>query len=71
MPRRTELSIAELLNNKNLELEPSSWKRIEQERVNAFADATGDHQWIHSDPVRAAEGPFKGAIAHGYLGPCL
>ncbi|MFG1943913.1 MaoC family dehydratase [Nonomuraea sp. NPDC048826] len=45
----------------------TDWMEITQDRVNTFADATGDHQWIHVDPVRAAEGPFKGAIAHGYL----
>ncbi|SDL84014.1 Acyl dehydratase [Glycomyces sambucus] len=43
------------------------WLRIDQERVDAFADATGDHQWIHTDPERAAAGPFGGPIAHGYL----
>ncbi len=45
----------------------SGWHRIDQDRVNLFADATGDHQWIHVDPERAASGPFGGAIAHGYL----
>ena len=40
---------------------------ITQERVNLFADATGDHQWIHVDPVRAAAGPFGSTIAHGFL----
>jgi acyl dehydratase len=45
----------------------SSWHEIDQQRVNLFADATGDHQWIHVDPERAASGPFGGAIAHGYL----
>jgi len=45
----------------------SDWERIDQERVNLFADATGDHQWIHVDPERAKTGPFGGAIAHGYL----
>ena len=40
---------------------------VTQERVDTFAEATGDHQWIHVDPVRAAEGPFGGTIAHGYL----
>jgi len=40
---------------------------IDQARVDDFADATGDHQWIHVDPVRAADGPFGGTIAHGYL----
>lgn len=45
----------------------SDWLEITQERVNLFADATGDHQWIHVDPERAAAGPFGRAIAHGYL----
>ena len=45
----------------------SDWLTIDQDRVNLFADATGDHQWIHVDPVRAADGPFGAAIAHGYL----
>ena len=53
----------------------SDWLEITQERVNTFADATGDHQWIHVDPERAAKGPFGGPIAHGYLtlslGPVL
>ncbi|GAA2320592.1 3-hydroxyacyl-thioester dehydratase HtdZ [Glycomyces scopariae] len=43
------------------------WLQVDQERVDAFADATGDHQWIHTDPERAAAGPFGGPIAHGYL----
>ena len=45
----------------------SSWLEITQERVDRFADATDDHQWIHVDPERAADGPFGGAIAHGHL----
>ena len=46
----------------------SDWVTITQEQVNQFADATGDHQWIHVDPQRAAEeSPFAGPIAHGYL----
>jgi acyl dehydratase len=45
----------------------SQWEPITQERVNLFADATDDHQWIHVDPERAKTGPFGGAIAHGYL----
>lgn len=45
----------------------SDWHPIDQERVNRFADATDDHQWIHVDPDRAAGGPFGGTIAHGYL----
>jgi acyl dehydratase len=45
----------------------SEWLAIEQDRIDTFADATGDHQWIHVDPVRAADGPFGAPIAHGYL----
>jgi acyl dehydratase len=45
----------------------SGWLEITQERVNTFADATDDHQWIHVDPERAKAGPFGGPIAHGYL----
>ena len=49
------------------EMGPTEWLTISQERVNTFADATGDHQWIHVDVARAASGPFGGTIAHGYL----
>lgn len=45
----------------------SEWLLVDQERVNQFADATGDHQWIHVDAARAKAGPFGGPIAHGYL----
>ena len=45
----------------------SDWLEITQERINLFADATGDHQWIHVDPERAKSGPFGACIAHGYL----
>ena len=45
----------------------SQWLTITQERINLFADATDDHQWIHVDPVRAKAGPFGAPIAHGYL----
>jgi acyl dehydratase len=49
------------------ELGKGEWHEVTQEEVNLFADATGDHQWIHVDPERAAKGPFGGPIAHGYL----
>lgn len=49
------------------ELGPTGWLEVTQERIDAFANATDDHQWIHTDPVRAAEGPFGATIAHGYL----
>ena len=45
----------------------SSWHTLTQEKIDAFADATGDHQWIHVDPSRAADGPFGATIAHGHL----
>jgi acyl dehydratase len=45
----------------------SNWLEITQERINGFADATDDHQWIHVDPERAKAGPFGATIAHGYL----
>src|SRR5690606_25848504 len=45
----------------------SEWLTIDQERINLFADATGDHQWIHVDPAKAATGPFGATVAHGYL----
>ncbi|HET8603904.1 MAG TPA: MaoC family dehydratase [Marmoricola sp.] len=49
------------------DLGTSEWVEVTQERVDQFADATGDHQWIHVDVERAATGPFGGTIAHGYL----
>lgn len=57
----------ELLAAVGEEIGVSSWLEITQERVNQFAEATGDQQWIHVDPERAADGPFGGTIAHGYL----
>jgi acyl dehydratase len=49
------------------ELGSSDWLEVDQKRIDLFADATGDHQWIHVDPERAAGGPFGTTIAHGYL----
>jgi len=49
------------------QLEPSPWLEITQERVNRFADATNDHQFIHVDPEKAAQTPFGGPVAHGFL----
>ncbi|HEX7310876.1 MAG TPA: MaoC family dehydratase [Gaiellaceae bacterium] len=63
----TTLTIEELEQAGERDLGTSSWHDITQEQVNIFADATGDHQWIHVDPERAAEGPFGGTVAHGYL----
>ena len=64
----TTTTVAELPSLKGQELGTSSWVDVTQERVNQFAEATGDHQWIHVDVERAnAESPFGGPIAHGYL----
>lgn len=63
----TQVSLEEFRNSAGRELEPSDWLEITQERVNQFADATLDHQFIHLDPERAAATPFGGTIAHGYL----
>ncbi|MEV7983104.1 MaoC family dehydratase [Streptomyces sp. NPDC086519] len=49
------------------DLGTSEWIEVTQDRIDTFADATGDHQWIHVDPERAAAGPFGAPIAHGYL----
>ena len=49
------------------QLGPTDWLSVEQDRVNKFADATDDHQWIHVDPEKAVNGPFGGTIAHGLL----
>jgi acyl dehydratase len=61
------LKLASLPGAVGATLGPGPWRTIEQDRILAFANATGDHQWIHVDPERAAEGPFGAAIAHGYL----
>lgn len=60
-------SAESLLAAEGQDLGCSEWIEITQERINLFAEATGDHQWIHVDPVKAAEGPFGKCIAHGYL----
>lgn len=59
--------MTELRDLVGVELGPTSWIDISQERIDAFAGATDDPQWIHVDPVRAAEGPFGTTIAHGFL----
>jgi acyl dehydratase len=63
----TELTLAELEGATDLELEPSDWVTVEQQAIEQFADATGDHNWIHVDRERAAQGPFGTTVAHGYL----
>ncbi len=67
----TELTLAELASTQDRDLGSSPWVKIEQERVNQFAEATGDHQWIHVDLEAAKAGPFGGTIAHGYLSLAL
>ena len=57
----------QLLAAQGLTLGVTDWLEVTQARVNLFAEATGDQQWIHVDPERAASGPFGGCIAHGYL----
>jgi acyl dehydratase len=60
-------SIDELLEASNTDLGFSQWHEVTQENIDMFAIATGDQQWIHTDPERAATGPFGGPIAHGFL----
>ncbi|MFC7546829.1 MaoC family dehydratase [Plantactinospora sp. GCM10030261] len=64
---RTFTGISELATAVGQTLGPGPWLRIDQSRVDLFADATDDHQWIHTDPERAAAGPYGGTIAHGFL----
>jgi acyl dehydratase len=61
------VSAAELKGLVGQEIGVSEWVTIEQERIDGFAEATGDHQWIHVDPERAKAGPFGSTIAHGFL----
>lgn len=63
----TTLSISEIEGTSERELGVSDWHTVEQTHVNQFADATGDHQWIHVDPEMAKQGPFGTTVAHGYL----
>lgn len=60
-------SVAGVLASVGTGLGTTDWMVVTQERINRFAEATDDHQWIHVDPARAAQGPFGGCIAHGYL----
>lgn len=60
-------STADMLASAGMALGTTEWVLIDQARIDLFAEATGDHQWIHVDPVRAAEGPFGCTVAHGYL----
>lgn len=61
------VTLADLRDGSERELGTSDWWRVQQDHIDKFADATGDHQWIHIDRERAAQGPFGGTIAHGYL----
>jgi acyl dehydratase len=61
------MNAAELQDLVGSEIGVSEWMEITQDRVNAFAEATDDHQWIHVDVEKAAAGPFRGTIAHGFL----
>lgn len=68
----TELTISDLENlTEERDLGFSDWWEVEQKHVDLFADATGDHQWIHVDPDMAAQGPFGTTIAHGYMSLAL
>lgn len=64
---RTFKSLSEFQAAVGEELGHSEWHEIDQDRINLFAEATGDHQWIHVDPAKAADGPFGTTIAHGFL----
>ncbi|GAA3230184.1 MaoC family dehydratase [Dactylosporangium siamense] len=64
---RTFASAGELLAAVGEVLGHSGWREVSQEQINLFAEATGDHQWIHIDPEKAAAGPFGTTIAHGFL----
>ena len=64
---RTFTTLDQVQDAAGTEIGVTDWLEITQERVDAFADATDDHQWVHVDPERAAAGPFGGTIAHGYL----
>jgi acyl dehydratase len=64
---KTFSGLEEFVAAEGSQLGPTDWLEVTQERVNLFADATDDHQWIHVDPERAANGPFGATIAHGLL----
>jgi len=67
----TTVPLADLSALIGQDLGPSSWLDVSQRRIDTFADATDDHQWIHVDPELAATGPYGGTIAHGYLSLAL
>ena len=61
------VDVSDLPSLETTVLGPGRWHEVSQQQINQFADATGDHQWIHVDPERAASGPFGRTIAHGFL----
>jgi len=63
----TTITVAELPDRVGEEMGPGGWHQVTQDQIDKFADATGDHQWIHVDRERAKAGPFGTTIAHGYL----
>jgi acyl dehydratase len=67
MAATTIHGIDDLTSRKGTHLGYSPWHQVTQAQIDQFADATGDHQWIHVDPARAQDGPFGSTIAHGYL----
>jgi acyl dehydratase len=62
-----QLTLEKLKNSVGKEIAVSGWFEVDQARINTFAECTDDHQWIHVDPVKAKDGPFKTTIAHGFL----
>jgi acyl dehydratase len=62
-----ELPLEEIRRLVGKEVYVSDWKEVHQDQIDGFADSTGDHQWIHVDPLKAARGPFGKTIAHGFL----
>jgi acyl dehydratase len=67
----TELTLEELEAGEEHDLGATDWVTLDQRRIDLFAEATGDHQWIHVDPEMAAQGPFGTTVAHGYLSLAL
>ncbi len=62
-----DIDVRRLRDRVGQEVAVSDWTAVTQERIDQFADATGDHQWIHVDPARAKQSPFQTTIAHGFL----
>lgn len=67
----TELTLKELEGAGERDLGATDWVTLDQRKIDTFAEATGDHQWIHVDPEAAAQGPFGTTVAHGYLSLAL